>query len=272
MLKVNSTVKLEREQIKGLAPSIFQTKGSSKTSDKYVHIPTSRVIDDMEQLGWDVVDVKEVKARKDGRIGFQKHLLIFRNKDIIIEGDGGDDVIPQILITNSHDGSSCFEFRAGIFRLICENGLVVATKEFEKMKIRHMGYSFEEVQEVMNKMLEQLPLTVETMNKMKGIKLDENQSIELASRMVKSRFEEEDIKELNIDLEQLLTPSRVEDTSNDMFTVMNVLQEKILGGDFMYTTKSKARKARKIKNFQQDVKINQRIFSTAFDYMNLISA
>lgn len=272
MLNVNALVPLSNEQIKSKAPSIFQTKGAPKTSDKYTHIPTSRVIEDMGKLGWFPTEAKEVKARKDGKIGFQKHLLIFRNENIVIEGENGDTVIPQIFISNSHDGSSCFEFRAGIFRMICENGLVVATKEFEKMKIRHMGYTFEQVQEVMNTMLEQLPLTVDSMNKMREIELNKEQSIELAKIVVGARFGENAIESMNIDLEKLLQPIRNEDKLNDLFTVMNVLQEKVLGGDFEYSNGTKTRKARPIKNFQQDIEINQKIFAATHDYMNILCA
>ena len=36
----------------------------------------------MSALGWGVVDAKEVRARKG--IGYQKHLVVFRNNDIQI--------------------------------------------------------------------------------------------------------------------------------------------------------------------------------------------
>ncbi len=41
-------------------------------------------IEDMELLGWGVVDVKQIKARKNA--GYQKLLVVFRNNDIIIDG------------------------------------------------------------------------------------------------------------------------------------------------------------------------------------------
>ena len=58
----------------------------------------------MEKLGWGVVDAKEVKARKADTMGFQKHLVVFRNNEIQITSEDGDNVFPQILLTNSHDG------------------------------------------------------------------------------------------------------------------------------------------------------------------------
>ena len=48
-----------------IAPSIFTMTPSKEVTDKYTHIPTEKVIDDMELLGWGVVDVKQVKARTE---------------------------------------------------------------------------------------------------------------------------------------------------------------------------------------------------------------
>ena len=57
-----------------------------------MHIPTEQVIDDMQALGWGVVDAKQVKARKNA--GYQKHMVVFGNDDIVtITGKDGDTVI-----------------------------------------------------------------------------------------------------------------------------------------------------------------------------------
>ena len=132
---------MTNEQIKEKAPSVFSESPSPEVSKHYTHIPTTKVIEDMRTLGWDVVDVQEVKARKNATKGYQKHLVIFRNNDIVINGEDGDTVYPQILLTNSHDGKNSFQFQAGLYRLVCSNGLVIATTQFEAVKMRHMGYT-----------------------------------------------------------------------------------------------------------------------------------
>ena len=129
MLNYENSKFLTLEELKETTPSIFTKKGSSNTSKKYTHIPTDRVIKDLELLGWGVVDAKEVKARKGE--GYQKHLVVFRNPDVVINGKDGDTVYPQILLTNSHDAKNSFQFQAGLFRMICENGLVIADKQFQ---------------------------------------------------------------------------------------------------------------------------------------------
>jgi hypothetical protein len=265
MLSLNNDGFLKTSQIKERANSVFTETASPTVSNKFTHIPTFKVIEDMAQLGWGVVDAKQVKARKGQ--GFQKHLVVFRNPDIVINGADGDTVFPQVLLTNSNDGKNAFTFTAGIFRLVCENGLVISTQEFENVKIRHMGYTFEELQTQVRAMVEQLPLTVESMNKMKQIKLSEEQAKELATKALTTRFTEDQIDAVKIDLDLLLEPTRPEDKGSDLWSVFNVIQEKILDGNFNYISGTKVRKARKVKNFKQDLEINQKLFAMAAEFI-----
>lgn len=267
MLNLESQEFLNTAQIKEKASSIFTTTAAPTVSDKFTHIPTNLVIEDMEKLGWNVVDAKQVKARKKETIGFQKHLVVFRNDDVVINGSDGDVVFPQILLTNSNDGKNAFTFTAGLFRMVCENGLVISTEQFNDVKMRHMGYTFKELQSQIREMVEQLPLTVESMNKMKQIQLSDEQAIELAKKSMLTRFTEEQIEGVNINFDELLEPTRNEDKGRDLWSVFNVIQEKILEGEFQYMSGTKIRKARKVKNFKQDMEINQKLFATAAEFM-----
>jgi hypothetical protein len=266
MLNLESTKFMSNEEIKSIAPSVFTTTSADNVSKHYTHIPTTKVIDDMRLLGWDVVDAKEVRARKS--VGFQKHLVVFRNPEVVIDGVDGDTVFPQILLTNSHDGKNAFTFIAGLFRMICENGLVIATEQFEDVKMRHMGYTFEDLQKNIREMVARLPLTVESMNTMKQIELGEEQALEFAKKALETRFDELQMTRIKVDLKDLLAPTRREDKGSDLWSVFNVVQEKLLGGGFEYITGTKVRKARRVKNFKQDQKINQDLFSLALQYAN----
>ena len=252
--------------IRRVAPSVFSTKPSNEVSKHYTHIPTERVIDDMQLLGWEVISAKEVKARLNSTKGYQKHLLTFRNNDIVINGDDGDTVFPQNLLTNSHDGKNAFTFTAGLFRLICENGLVIADEKFSDVKMRHMGYSFEDLQDLIKDMVEKLPLTVESMNKMKAVELEQNQILEFARKSLNCRFTDTEMNRIDIDLNSFIKPVRHEDKGNDLWSIFNVVQEKLIEGDFDYRSGNKARKAREIKNFKQDMKINKDLYELALDY------
>ena len=247
MLNLNQEFRTKSE-IRQLASSIFTTQGAPGTSEKYAHISTEKIIDDMQLLGWGVVDAKQVKARKGE--GYQKHLVVFRNNDIQITAEDGDNVFPQILLTNSHDG---------------KNALVVSSREFENMKIRHYGYSFEELQETIKSMVEKLPLTVESLNKFRQVELSQEQALDFAKKALEVRLG--DLDNIQIDYQDLLTPTRSEDRGNDLWSVYNVIQEKVIHGMFNYKYGVKSRKARKIKNFKQDLVINERLYDLALEYV-----
>jgi len=155
-----------------------------------------------------------------------------------------------------------------LYRLVCSNGLVIADTQFEAVKMRHMGYTFEDLQEKIKEMVEKLPLTVESMNKMKAQEMEQEQILQFAKEAINTRFKKDELNRIKIDFDQLLQPTRKEDEGTDLWSVFNVVQEKIIDGDFEYRAGGKVRKAREIKNFKQDMKINKELFDIALSYVN----
>ena len=147
--------------------------------------------------------------------------------------------------------------------MVCENGLVISDQNFSSLKIRHMGYDFEELQKTINTMVEKLPLTVECMNRLKQTELDEVKKQEFALAALGLRF---DTQNLSFNVEEILEPTREQDKGNDLWSVYNVVQEKLIHGMVNYQNGNKNRKARKIKNFQQDIKLNSELYELAMEY------
>ena len=255
---------LTKEEIQAKAPAVASTQAASNVSEKYVHVPTMELVDDMAELGWGVSDVKQVGSKK-GLTNFKKHLVTFRNENIVIKGEDGETVYPQILLTNSHDGLSSFQFRAGLFRLVCTNGLVISTQDFGQMRIRHKGYSFEELKKTVMELVEKLPVTVETLNKFREVTLSEEQKHELALKAVGIRFGENGAE---VDVQEILKPTRKEDEGSDLWTVFNVIQEKVVRGNFKYKTiKGLNKTARSIKNFNRDLQLNEQLYELAESFI-----
>ena len=115
--------------------------------------------------------------------------------------------------------------------------------------------------------ISQIGKTQYLLNKMKEIKLNEEQAKELAKKALTTRFTDEEIENIEIDFDDLLTPTRVEDKGSDLWSVYNVVQEKLVHGMFNYKYGTKVRKARKIKNFQQDMVLNERLYDLALEYV-----
>jgi len=245
------------EEIKQIAPSVFTTDKAPHLTDKYIQTPTSRVVEDLMNLGWQVTKAQEVKSRKYK--GFQKHLIVFRNPDIMIKGENGDDSFPQILLTNSHDGKAAFNFRVGIFRLVCSNGLVISDADFNNVSIRHMNYSFETLQAKIQEVIAKLPNLVNKINLFKQTELTEAQMADFAQKAALLRTKQ------TINIMDVLTPERPQDAGNDLWVVFNRIQEKVIGGNYKYGGKN--RKARSVKNFQKDIELNEQLFELAESYL-----
>ena len=207
-------------------------------TDRYVHVPTTQVIEDIQKLGWNPIEALQVNARK--RKGYQRHMIKFVNPDFIV--DEGDEY-PELLLSNSHDGTSSFTLDVGIFRLICSNGMVIKSQDFGSMKIRHYGYDFSTIKEAVNGLMEKIPGYLQQVEDMKQHKLEKSQMLDFAES------------------------TRKEDDGVGLWEVFNRIQEKVVNGKFQYAFGKKERKARPVKGFKQQVKLNQDLWELASSYV-----
>ena len=262
---------LTKEQLMDACPLAFAKEATNpKVSGKYLFVNTETIINDLDKLGWKPVQAAQRKGRGKSTI-FSKHMIAFQNPDLKIKGKDGDDSFPRIIMTNSHDGMQAFKFSVGIFRLVCSNGLVVADEQFSDFKIKHKGYTFDELRGVVNQAVADLPNKVEVLNQMKQrvLSQEEKNKLALDAMLIRAGIKpgSEEAKKFNYDDEtiiDILDPKRDEDKGDDLWRVFNVVQEKITQGDFHAAlTGAKVRKVRKIKSFEKDLKVNKELFKLA---------
>ena len=267
----NSQSYMTKDQLKDKCPIAFaEAPTNPDVSGKYLFVNTETIVDDLDKLGWKPVQAAQRKSRGKDTI-FSKHMVAFQNPDIKIKGSDGDDSFPRIIMTNSHDGMQAFKFSVGIYRLVCSNGLVVADEEFSDFKIKHKGYSFEELRGIVNQAVADLPNKVEVLNTMKQriLTVEEKGKLALDAMLIRAGIVPGSVKakEFVYDdqtIEDILEPKRTADEGDDLWRVFNVIQEKITQGDFHAAlTGAKVRKVRKIKSFKKDLKVNKELFKLA---------
>jgi len=262
---------LTKDQLKELCPVAFKDAPTNpKVTDKYLFVNTETIVDDLDKLGWKPVSAAMRKSRGKDTI-FSKHMVTFQNPEIKITSKDGDNAFPRIILTNSHDGLQAFKFSVGIFRLVCSNGLVVADEKFSDFKIRHKGYTFAELRDVVAQAVKDLPNKVEVLNKMRNkiLTQDEKQKLALDAMLIRAVItpDSDKAKKFEYDeetIEDILEPKRNEDKGDDLWKVFNVIQEKITQGEFHAALKgAKVRKVRKIKSFEKDLQVNKELFKLA---------
>lgn len=271
---------LTKEQVRKYCPLAFAEAPTNKVSDRYVLANTATVIDDMEKLGWYPVQASQRKRRADASGRFSYHMVVFQNPDVKIvrKDDDGNEVVdsyPRVILTNSHDGLACFRFRVGIYRLVCSNGLVIPTSEMADVRVRHINYTFDALRGIVCKAVEAVNANIGVINKMKEVQLTDEQAKSMAKEMLAIR-EEKDVNELVVDdetIDNMLTPARKADEGKDLWSVFNVLQEKVIRGGFFRSSirkkdnKLRWRKVRKVTSFIKDLDFNERMFETALGYI-----
>jgi hypothetical protein len=269
------------DEIRRRCPVAFATEPTNdKVTEKYVLASTATVIKDMEKLGWKVIDAKQRKPRKAEDKRFSFHMIAFQNPDVSIvktldDGTTEIECWPRIILTNSHDGKNSFKFMVGLFRLVCSNGLIVSTQNFSDVRIRHINYTFEELREVVNKAIEALPTQIMLLNDMRATELTDKEKRSLALDMLRIKRHDDKLEVADETIEEMLTPVRKEDEGNDLFTVFNIIQEKLVKGGFTLTKKDsdkKGRKVRPVKSFAADLYLNEELFKKASEYMPLYEA
>lgn len=245
---------LTKEQVINMAPAVFSQSPDERVSERYSFLSTEKIVDVLNNEGWGIVQVNQkipIKKYRDERKFFCKHLLRFRHE---AQQSVQDEYFPEIVLVNSHDRSSRFSFYAGIFRIVCSNGLIVATNHFEKLVLTHVGFEQKEVIEITRKITKDINKLVPVIEQMRVKVLSKPQQIELAREAMKLRWEE------NTPLlpDQLLNRRRQLDNKDDVWTVYNVIQENIMKGGLEVRTRIGARSSstREVRNIDRQVKLN----------------
>jgi hypothetical protein len=258
---------LSMEEIMQAAPQVYTQQPWEKVSKKYSFIPTYKVIEDMDKLGWKVSSVKSAKHRNDVQKQHGKHIVQFFNPNIVINDANGDvEAYPQCILINNSMGRGVLRFEMGVFRLVCSNGMIVKSEDFGSYTLRHMGYSFEELQELMVQIVGKLPQVTEKINTYTQRVMSPEEQSEFAKKAIQARFGEEKMVS-EFEINQVLQSTRKEDNGDNLWVVFNRVQESLINGGFIATHKSgKSKKVRAIKNMLVDVSINQKLWEVAESY------
>ena len=121
---LRSAFPLTDDQIRAVVPSIFADAPHESRSQRYTYIPTVAVLDELRKEGFQPFMVTQTRVRNEDRREFTKHMIRLRHAgQINARGEAN-----EIILLNSHDGSSSYQMLAGMFRFVCSNGLVVVTR------------------------------------------------------------------------------------------------------------------------------------------------
>lgn len=267
-----TTIMQQNKNISNKNNPVLQVEKHQGKSEKYQFISSNDIGRFFENEGFQLDGVSYANCRNENKRGFQKHLMLFSRPDLLIDGDNK----LQLLVTNSHDGSSALKINTGVYRAICANGLV-SGNDLYSQTVRHIGKSInEQLKESLYYILSHMTSLKNEVETMKNTRLNFEQSQQYLKNVVDVRFKE--IKNIDsIDLSTVDKVRRLGDNQNDLFTFFNRCQESIIKGGIKYRTKKsildidgqvvdskiKNHTSRQVTNIKKSIELNKALWNEA---------
>jgi hypothetical protein len=216
-----------------------------------------------QENNWFPSKVSQIQPRGGANREFAKHMVRFRNPDIKISVDG---VFPEIIMFNSHNRSSTFQLMAGLFRFVCENGMIVADSTFETIKTRHSRLAPEIIAEGIRDITEIVPQIAAKTQMMIDFKMSKVDQLQLAHNIIEQVWKDPKVRPL--EGTQMLEIRRQEDKGMNLWNTFNTMQENLIKGGLIGTTSSnKKKKMRAITSIETDMRLNKILWEEADKYL-----
>lgn len=123
---------LTNDELMCYVPSVFSEDKHASRSERYTYIPTITLLDNLRTEGFQPFFACQTRTRDEGKREHTKHMLRLRR-----EGQIGGQEVPEIILLNSHDGSSSYQMIPGLFRFVCANGMVCG-QTFGEIRVPHL--------------------------------------------------------------------------------------------------------------------------------------
>ena len=251
---------LTNSEIAARCPQVFETSYSARRTKRYGQFTTSQVIDALRTEGYEVTNAFAQSVRAEMRPTIHnKHCVRLSHRDFL-DTLHPDETRPEIVIVNSHDGSSSFRIMAGIFRLVCSNGLIVADDMTANQRVCHWkGNSLDDVIAASLAVAEQAKESYELIDQMKSQNLTPQQQKSYAQKAAEIRMNFNKNAKIKYS-ENLLIPHRHEDNiTPSIWNTYNVVQENCIKGGQQVGSYI----LRPLTNISQNIEVNRKLWQEA---------
>ncbi|WP_404991843.1 DUF932 domain-containing protein [Cupriavidus pauculus] len=248
---------LSDDQIRRVAPSIFADAPHESRSERYSYIPTAAVLTELRKEGFQPFMVTQTRVRDEGKREHTKHMIRLRHASQINGAEA-----KEIVLLNSHDGTSSYQMLAGMFRFVCSNGLVCGDTVAD-VRVPHKGDVTGHVIEGAFEVLDGFDRVKESRDLMRGITLDDGESEVFARAALALKYDDPS-KPAPITESQILMPRRFDDRRPDLWSVFNRTQENLTkGGLSGRSANGRRQHTRPVQGIDSDVRLNRALWLLA---------
>lgn len=247
------------DQLRAVVPSIFAEEAHASRSDKYVYVPTIQIVQGLRREGWEPFFAVQATPRDRSRFGHAKHMLRMRRRDDIGAGEAA-----EVILVNSHDGTTSYQMFGGLIRWVCTNSMI-AGEQFQEVRVPHKGRIEDQIIEGAYTIAQDFPRLIDSSREMAALTLSKPEQRVFAEAALVARYGDETAP---VTPEQVLRRRRSADVGDDLWTTFNAVQENIIRGGLAGRRMGEngrviRRTTRPVAGIDQNVGVNRALWTLA---------
>lgn len=252
---------MTEDQLRAASPAIFAE--SHRMSPRYAQIATISLVRALQKAGYQPVAAKQDSpTRRDPTQ--VAHSVVLRHEDHLNQQAVVGDAVPQILLLNSHNGRTQLRLRAGLFRFVCANGLVVGDTT-ASANFYHRGDVVAEALGFASSLSEHTSNIARVVERWSKIQLTHHQRAAFAREAAELRYGKYNSK--TYETRDLLAPRREADDNGSLWATFNILQENTVKGGVRGTMlNGRAATSRPLNALIPNAEFNARLWDLANRY------
>lgn len=248
------------DQIRDIAPSVFTVDKHESRTDRYHVAPTIEVLDLLLADDFKVVLAGQQRSRIAGKLNFTRHVLRLRKNGVnSIHG-----CFPEVVLTNSHDGSSSYRLMFGLYRNLCGTQLTVGDATIAGQKVTHSAKdTVVKVVEGANDVLAKVPELEIAMAAWQDTELTDQEQANFAKQALTLHYGKT-VPPITTD--EVLRSQYIEDNGSDLWSSFLRVQKNLTRGGLHYwrsSGKHKKGTTRGIKGIHRNLQFNRGLWDLA---------
>lgn len=262
---------LDNDTIARAAPSVFAEGKHESRSDRYTYIPTSQLLEGLRTEGFMPYEVRQGGSRDAVKRNFTKHMIRLRHEAAVSVGDS----FREVILLNSHDGTSSYQLMSGVFRMVCSNGLVCAEGEAQMIRVPHKGDIVSQVIEGAYQIIDQGAAIDSQISDMRSLQLTHGEQEVFAEASLALRYDAETAPD--IAPSQINAVRRNADQGDDLWRTFNRAQENLIRGGVNYVHRNangqrSSRETRPVNSIEGNLSLNRALWTLATRMQELKAA
>jgi hypothetical protein len=268
------------EEILRKAPAAFTSGHADGLSSRYGEVSTAKAISILADCGWYPTQAAQKRSRTLAGQSYAEHMISFAKPGL--DFLNGDNDRPEIILYNSHNGSSSLRLFAGLYRFICSNG-IVAGQGFES-RLRHTSGSVRGFEQLLYDTAFMLPGMIHTVERLRSVRPSFATVEELARRAASLRWDhspvDTDTPKPGVYFNHyttwdLINARRYGDSASDAWTIFNRIQESLIRGGIMIQSVTetnpygKLRAARPIGSVSENIRVNRALWDMTLEMADI---